>query len=64
MRKINQQRDDDGLSYRRKAMIVTGIASNTIGQWDVWQLTPEPQRTVSNRRFVFDAARSAVLQES
>lgn len=41
VREVNMQRDADGLSYTRKAMIMRGLALNTNGSWEVDQLTPE-----------------------
>lgn len=46
VRKINQQRDSGGVSYARKAMIITGMALNTNDLWEESQLTPDLQNIV------------------
>lgn len=54
VRDVNRQRDSDGLSFARKAMIMTGMALNTNGQWEVSQLTPQLQNIVSKHMEYFD----------
>eukprot|EP00171_Calliarthron_tuberculosum_P006261 IDg6261t1 len=39
VREVNLQRDKDGLTCARNAMIITGLALNTNGRWEVGQLT-------------------------
>lgn len=63
VREVNMQRDADGLRYGRKAMIMTGLALNTNGQWEIGQLTPELQRIVRKHQTVFDAARSEAMKD-
>ena len=58
---VNQQRDADGISFARKAMVITGLALNTNGQWEVQQLTPELQRIVQKHQTVFDCARTTAM---
>lgn len=41
IRTVNRQRDEDRLTYYRNAMIITGLALNTIGLWEVSQLTSD-----------------------
>lgn len=53
VRKFDQQRDEDGVSYARKAMILTGLALNTNGLRKIRQLTPELQRIVQKNQEVF-----------
>lgn len=53
VREVNRQRDENGLSYARKAMIMTGMALNTNGQWEIGQLTPDLQRIVRKHQGVF-----------
>ena len=61
VRKVNEQRDADGLRYARKAMIITGMALNTNGLWEVSQLTPDLQRIVRKHASVFDASRNEAM---
>lgn len=62
VRAVNLQRDADGLSYARKAMIITGLALNTNGIWEKSQLTPELQRIVTKHQAIFDASRLEAMQ--
>jgi hypothetical protein len=43
VRKVNNQRDSNGIFYARKAMIRCGLSLNINGQWQVEQLSPELQ---------------------
>lgn len=61
VREVNQQRDADGISFARKAMIITGLGLNTNGHWEIGQLTPELQRIVRKHQTVFDAARAKAI---
>ena len=61
VREVNQQRDEDGICFARKAMVITGLALNTNGQWEVQQLTPELQRIVQKNHTVFDCARTTAM---
>lgn len=61
IREVNSQRDAYGLTYARKAMIMTGMGLNTNGLWEVAQLTPELQAIVKKHSSVFDAARDASM---
>lgn len=62
VRVVNLQRDADGLSYARKAMIITGLALNTNGIWEKSQLTPELQRIITKHQAIFDASRLEAMQ--
>ena len=64
IRQVNQQRDDDGLTYARRAMIITGMALNTNGLWEVYQLTPDLQRIVRKHASVFEASRNEAMSSS
>lgn len=64
VRQVNQQRDEDGLTYARKAMIITGMALNTNGLWEVSQLTPDLQRIVRKHASVFEASRNEAMSSS
>lgn len=56
VRQVNNQRDAEGISYARKAMIITGMALNTNGQWEESQLTPALQNIINKHRGEFDNA--------
>ena len=51
---MNAQRDSEGLTYARKAMIMTGIALNTNGRWEESQLTPQLQAIIQKYRPHFE----------
>ena len=61
VREVNQQRDADGIGFASKAMVITGLALNTNGRWEVQQLTPELQRIVQKHHTVFDCARTTAM---
>lgn len=61
VREVNLQRDGDGISYARKAMIITGMALNSNGIWEPSQLRPELQVIISKHRSVFDSSRSSAM---
>ena len=61
VRDVNRERDEDGISFARKAMIITGLALNTNGLWEVRQLTPELQRIVHKHKQIFEATRSELM---
>lgn len=50
VRDVNRQFDADSLTYSRKAMIMTRMALNTKGIWQVSQLTPDLQRIMITDR--------------
>ena len=54
VRDDNAMRDNNGLSYARKAMIMCGMALNTNGLWEVSQLKPSLQNIVRKHRAIFD----------
>ena len=64
VREVNLQRDENGLSFARKAMIITGLALNTNGSWEVGQLTPDLQNIISSHKSVFDAARAKAMESN
>lgn len=51
---VNQQRDEDGLTFARKAMIRCGLAKQSNGMWEVRQLFPHLQTIVSKHKVYFD----------
>lgn len=54
VREVNHQRDENGITYARKAMILTGMALSVNGQWQVEQLTPELQKIVKKHPEAFE----------
>lgn len=54
VRDVNAQRDEDGLSYARKAMIRTGMALNINGRWEETQLFPRLQQIIATHRNHFN----------
>lgn len=54
IREVNHQRDENGLSYARKAMIRTGMAMNMNNQWEEQQLFPNLQEIIRKHRNHFD----------
>lgn len=61
-REINQQRDKEGLSYSRKAIVITRMALNTNGNWEVSQLRPQLQAIVHKHRNIYE--NTAVAEET
>ena len=55
VRDVNLQRDENGLTYARKAMILCGLSLNTNGKWEETQLKPELQNIISRHRSVFES---------
>ena len=51
---INSQRDENGLTYARKAMIMCGMALNTNGKWEETQLKPELQHIINKHHDLFE----------
>lgn len=51
---VNAQRDENGISYARKAMIICGLALNTNGRWEERQLKPELQNIINKHRALFE----------
>jgi hypothetical protein len=54
VRKVNSQRDENGLTYARKAMIRCGLALDVSGEWRIGQLKPELQNIIHKHREYFD----------
>jgi hypothetical protein len=54
VRDVNLQRDANGITYARKAMIRCGMALNVTGQWHIQQLTPQLQAIIANHHNHFD----------
>lgn len=54
VRAVNEQRDENGMTYARKAMIRCGLALDTDGIWRVEQLFPHLQTIVNKYRANFD----------
>ena len=51
---VNAQRDENGLTYARKAMILCGLSLNTTGKWEISQLKPELQEIIKAQKMYFD----------
>lgn len=51
---VNRQRDADGLSFARKAMIMTGMAMNTNDRWEDKPHSLELQRMIRDHREYFE----------
>ena len=56
IRNVNKQRDKNGHSYARKAMVRTGLSLNFNGKWKEAQLSLELQEIVAKHRNVFEGA--------
>ena len=56
VRDVNAQRDIEGPTYARKAMIRCGLALNTNGQWEERQLFPKLQNIIQRHRNHFEGA--------
>jgi hypothetical protein len=54
VRDVNKQRDKNGITYARKAMIRCGLVLDLCGEWRVQQLRPELQRIISTYPKHFD----------
>lgn len=61
VRDLNQQLDEEGLNYGRKAMIITAMTLNTNGKCEETQLTPALQRIVHQNLVLFDAGKGLVV---
>ena len=46
VRRVNQQVDSNGISYARKAMILSGILLDISGRWSIQHLKPEIQKMI------------------
>ena len=46
VKKVNAERDRNGLTFARKAMIRCGLARDVTGEWRVQQLKPELQEVI------------------
>ena len=55
VRKVDEQRDKNGLTYARKTMIQTGMARNWNGLWEEKQLSQELQGIIAQHRNHFDS---------
>lgn len=51
---MNSQKDENGLTYARKAMILCGIPLDTTGKWEISQLKPELQEIIKAQKIYFD----------
>lgn len=56
VREANLQRDGKGLTYASKAIIISFLARNANGRWDVELLTPQLQKFVRKHKLVFEAS--------
>lgn len=54
VRDVNMQRDENGLTYARKAMIRCGLAKQPNGLWEIKQLFPHLQNIIAKHRVYFD----------
>ena len=54
VRRVNLQRDKNGVSFARKAMIRCGLSLDITGQWHVKQLSVELQQIIDTYRNHFD----------
>ena len=52
--RVNRQREENGITYARKAMIMRGLALNTNGLWEEQPLTPKLQSIIRRYRQHFD----------
>jgi len=64
VREVNSQTDKNGVSFARKAMVMTGMSLNYNGQWEEKQLTQELQAIIANYRGHFEAAANALSNPS
>lgn len=55
MRDVNVQRDYQGLTYARKAMIMTSMAFNTNGLWEEGHVSARFQGIIKKHRNHFDS---------
>ena len=51
---VNKERDENGLTNARKAMVPCGMALNSTGRWEEEQLKPELQNIVGKYRYEFE----------
>lgn len=51
---VNKQKDNEGISYARKAMLLYGMALNTEGVWKEEQLSLQLQGLVAQYRGHFE----------
>lgn len=56
VREVNSQRDSDGMSYARKAMIKCGMSLNTTDRWEECQLFEQLQDIIAEHRNHFEGA--------
>ena len=64
VRSVNAQRDKNGLSYARKAMIRTGLSLDVNGEWHVKQLSPELQAIIKKHPGHFNGQTTGVVEET
>lgn len=63
VREVNSERDADGLTYARKAMIKCGLSKNVNGVWDESQLFKHLQEIIKAYRVNFDGEDPSLLEE-
>lgn len=56
MRDVNKQRDEHGLNYARKEIILNGMALNTSAELELFQLSPQLPEIVKKYKEVLDAS--------
>lgn len=54
VRDVNKERDENGMTYARKAMIRCGLSKQKNGLWEIRQLFPHLQTIISQYRINFD----------
>jgi hypothetical protein len=54
IRRVNEQRDQIGLTYARKAMIRCGLSLDIIGEWHEKQLNRDLQIVIENHHQHFE----------
>lgn len=58
---VNLQRDYNGLTFTRKALIILGLVLNTNGAWELLQVTPKLQGILARHMTAFEALRASVI---
>lgn len=53
-KEVNQMKDRNGISYARKAMMMTGLSLGMDGRWSESQLSDQIQRIIAKHRNHFD----------
>lgn len=54
VKEVNNQKDSSGISYARKAMVMTGLSLGLNGAWSESQLTSDLQAIIAQHRNHFD----------